>query len=271
MKNEVIKTKHVHTDEQQARVYLKKNDENWFPINFQWGPIVELNYELNSKTKIMKKSTLLSLFLAITLFVSCNKDDDGIFGSSSLTSEFREVGDFNKISSSGIFEVTISQEEEQFLEITANDNLIGKVLTTVVKNELRLELPGDKYDNVTLKARIGVKQLNGLKNLGIGDITAKNISSTGDFSIFNSGTADITISGGSESISIDNEGNGNIFVFDFMVDDATVNNSGSGKIEVFCNETLEASLTGNGNVYYRGDPTVNTSISGSGSVIKAQD
>ena len=54
MKKDPIKAKHVYSDKKQNKVYLKKNKEEWFPINFQWIPVVQLNNELNVKTNKMK-------------------------------------------------------------------------------------------------------------------------------------------------------------------------------------------------------------------------
>ena len=50
MLHETIKTKHVFSDENQ--VFLKAteettiNNEEWYPINFQWIPIIELQNNL---------------------------------------------------------------------------------------------------------------------------------------------------------------------------------------------------------------------------------
>ncbi len=216
----------------------------------------------------MKKSVFIALLSTMVLVLSCNNDDT-IVGSGNLISESREVDNFSRFSSSGIFEVDIVQGDTQSVEVTADDNIIGLVRTEVVNNELRLYLDGNSFKQISLSANIVVRNLEGIKNSGTGNIFAADINSTGNFTVFNSGTADINLAGSSESISVINEGSGNFFGFGFEVNDAVVNNSGSGSLEVFCNETLDATLSGSGNVYYRGNPTVNVSISGSGTVTKA--
>lgn len=53
MKKDTLKTKHVYFDNKKNIVYLKKNHEKWFPINFQWVPIIQLNHELNIESNQM--------------------------------------------------------------------------------------------------------------------------------------------------------------------------------------------------------------------------
>jgi len=53
MKKDPLKTKHVYLDKTEQIVYLKKNDEKWYSINFHWIPVVQLNHELHIKTNNM--------------------------------------------------------------------------------------------------------------------------------------------------------------------------------------------------------------------------
>ena len=38
-----IKTQHVYSEKNTKNVYLKVDEDTWFPINFQWIPIIKLN------------------------------------------------------------------------------------------------------------------------------------------------------------------------------------------------------------------------------------
>lgn len=49
--NHPIKTNHVYFEKKTDTVYLNIEREKWFPINFQWIPVVNLNNELNTKNK----------------------------------------------------------------------------------------------------------------------------------------------------------------------------------------------------------------------------
>ncbi|MDN3724664.1 head GIN domain-containing protein [Aequorivita sp. SDUM287046] len=211
------------------------------------------------------------IYLPVCLFyilISCN-DDDMVVGSGRMVTETRSVENFSKVKSEGVFEVTITQGPVQSLEITADDNVIGRVETKVIDNELRLFLKNDGYNRVTLKARITVPHLNGLKNSGTGNIAVQEMVGNGHFNVENSGTGDIKIAGSAESLSIYNEGTGSFHGFAFMVKNADVETMGTGDIEVHCSENLTVEIEGSSNVYYKGNPTVQVDIHGSGSLINA--
>ena len=213
----------------------------------------------------MKKQSLIYMTLALLIF-SCSKET--LNGSGTLVSESRNVEYFNKVSSEGIFEVTITQGTQQSVEVTADNNIISHLRTRVVNNELRLYLDNDNnYSNLTVQIDLVVTSLNGLKNSGIGNIYATNIDEDGSFSIYNNGTGSINIEGASSSLDIVNEGSGYIFGFDFMVNDCTIEIEGSGDVEVNCSNSLDVLIEGSGNVYYKDFPTINASITGSGEVI----
>lgn len=53
MKKDPLKTNHVYLDKKHQIVYLKKNDKKWFPVNFQWVPMIQLNHELKIESNQM--------------------------------------------------------------------------------------------------------------------------------------------------------------------------------------------------------------------------
>jgi hypothetical protein len=222
--------------------------------------------------KNFKKQLALTLvaIIALNVITSCSDDDDTIFGSGNLATESRTVNSFSKISSEGVFEVTVTQGATQSIEITADDNIMNLVKTQVGSNELRLYLDeGYNYRNITVRANIVVTNLNGLKNFGAGNMDVTNIDNSGTFSIQNEGSGNIEIDGTSTNLNIRNQGSGDILGFDFLVNDCTIDIEGSGNVEISCSGNLDVDIKGSGNVYYKGTPSINTSISGSGSVINA--
>lgn len=205
---------------------------------------------------------------SIMIIVSCT-DDDKINGSGNLVTETREVDEFTRVISEGVFEVNITAGTDQSVEVTADDNIMQYVKTTVSSKQLSLYLKDGNYGNITLKSNIKVAELNGITNSGTGNINAINVNEDAEFNVINSGTANITIEGESDALEIMNEGTGDFKGFDFEVNSCQVENIGSGDIEVNCNESLNIKITGSGDVYYKGKPSINVDISGSGKVIDA--
>ena len=212
--------------------------------------------------------TIANLFFIslVVNFISCS-NDDLIIGSGSPTSEFRTVSNFSKVSTEGVFDVTINQDTVQTVEIIADDNIIHNVKTKVVDNELRLYLDDNNYRSIALEAHITVPSINGLKNLGVGDISILDIDITDDFHVYNSGTGTISMEGVAQNLILENEGSGKFEGFQFSVLSCNVYIVGRGDCEVNASNQLHADIKGSGNVYYKGTPVLDVNISGSGNAI----
>lgn len=266
MKTKTIKTKQVYSEKNQEKVYLKRINEEWHPINFQWIPVFKLKNELNLKTNDMKNLLIIPIALVLTLLSSCTKEP--INGSGYLSSENRNVANFTKVSSDGVFEVTITQGTIQSVEIIADNNIINKVITNVVDSELRLYLDDDyNYTGINLQVNIVVPSINGIKNSGVGTVSIFDIDTQDNFDINNSGSGNINMEGSAKSLTLKNEGSGRINGFQFAVDNCNVNIIGSGDCKINCTNNLYVRIEGSGNVYYKGNPTIDVDISGSGQVV----
>ena len=214
----------------------------------------------------MRSIAILPIVLILILLTSCTKDS--VSGSGELTSEFRNVANFTKVSSEGVFEVLITQGAPQSVEITGDDNILPEVKTTVVGNELQLYLDDDhNYKDITLKVNIIVPSITSIENSGIGNISILGVDTADNFNVRNSGTANISIEGSAKSLTLENEGTGKFKGFLFAVDDCDVTIVGSGDCEINSANTLNVHIEGSGDVHYIGSPTIEADITGSGQVI----
>jgi hypothetical protein len=210
----------------------------------------------------------LALTAVITLFIlSCSKET--IVGSGNLVSQEREVGTFSRISSEGIIDLEIRQGDTQFVEITADDNIIDQVRTRVVNGELQLYLDGDSYRSIQIKAVVTAARITGIRNSGTGDVTALGLAGEANFTLFNSGTGNVALEGSADSLELKNDGSGDVSAFDFLVREADLTLIGSGNCEVQATETLNVYIEGSGNVYYKANPSIQVNVEGSGQVIDA--
>ncbi|MEO0341281.1 MAG: DUF2807 domain-containing protein [Bacteroidota bacterium] len=82
-----------------------------------------------------------------------------------------------------------------------------------------------------------------------------------------SGSGNVTLMGSGSSISSTISGSGNMNAGSLEVKEANVRVSGSGNITIFATESLEASVSGSGDVRYKGRPErLRSKSSGSGSI-----
>lgn len=81
-----------------------------------------------------------------------------------------------------------------------------------------------------------------------------------------SGSGRIDLSGEVAEVDYGLHSSGRISAVDLMAFDAVVENTGSGLLYVWATEILTATISGSGDVIYRGDPTISYKITGSGSL-----
>ncbi len=216
----------------------------------------------------MKTKAFLIGFFSFAALVSCTKDV--IDGSGEITTQSRDVGPFNAIRSEGVFTVTITRGAAHSVEITADNNIVGKVRTQVAGNELRLYLDNDyNYGEVHLQANITVPGLSSLKNYGAGDVHIFDLAETGTFNLLNSGSGFVYAEGSARSLKIFNEGSGEIKAFGLQVIQCDATLIGSGGLEIECSELLKADIDGSCIIYYLGNPVIDATIKGSGQVLDA--
>lgn len=214
----------------------------------------------------MKTLFYITITFIALILTSCSKDDNYV-GSGNMVSEYRNVDSFTKVSSESTFKINIHQGTTQSVEVIADDNIMNKVRTVVSNNELKIYLSEGNYKDITIEVNITMPNLNGLKNIGSGNITVFDLISEGNIDIDNSGSGDISIAGQINTMNIRNEGSGSINGFQFMSTNCDIEIIGSGNCEVYCTNNLDVDIEGGGNVYYKGNPLINSSISGSGSII----
>lgn len=218
---------------------------------------------INVKSTVVKN---VVLFLIISFLVlGCSKVE--FIGSGDTISEFREVAYFNKVSSEGTFNVTITKGNEQKVEIIADDNVVKSVQTSVRNGKLRLHLSKGSFRNVHLEARITILDLVQIENSGSGDVHINNNTGVENYKVINSGSANIYSEGNCEFLDIKNEGSGNVFMYDMPARNSKIVIQGSGQVAIRCEDNLDVKIEGSGNLYFKGQPSISKNISGSGKVI----
>jgi Protein of unknown function (DUF2807). len=214
----------------------------------------------------MKRYFLVSWVMITSVLCSCSKET--ISGSGNLVSENRSISNFTAVSVDGTFNLTVKQSDEHGVHIIADDNVIAHVKTEVDDDVLKLYLEsGINYKNIDLVVEVSTVQLNGLKNQGSSNIDIKAGNEHALFYIANEGSAKIDFSGVSQELYLHNEGSGRLSGFLFTSSNCLVDAIGSGDIEISCVESLDVTINGSANVFYKGTPNITSDIEGSGKVI----
>ena len=236
--------------------------------------------------KTIKIPLLLATIFLLTGTTSCF-DEMFVSGNGDLQTETRVAANFNEVSSSGDFQVTISPADTYSVEVSAESNLLPYIETDVVGNKLRIRTRGlhTLRNHFPIQITIGTPVLEGLNLSGSGKIEtgafvnssfSANVSGSGNIDTqistdhvkaVVSGSGTIFLQGDATSSSYVISGSGKIKSYDLQQNSCAVTISGSGDAFVNVTETLSANISGSGMVYYVGNPAIHTSISGSGSVV----
>lgn len=217
----------------------------------------------------------ISLFtILLLLAVNCN-------GLAQVT-ETRNVGSFSKISAGGALELIIKQGNSELIEIEAS-NLNSEDIKVEVKGQtLHLGLRSGNYRNVKLKMTVTYRQLKEIATQGAVQLKNQNTLKASDFTLNTSGSSKIVLSldverlamqcSGASTLKLSGRANkqkitlsgaGNIAAFELITQDTEIIVSGAGNVSTYTSQKLVASVSGAGNISYKGNPS-NTQFKQSG-------
>lgn len=216
---------------------------------------------MTSTTTVLRRLVLPVAMLALS---GC-----GLRGSGTAATELREVESFAKIDLSGAFELVVHVEPgvAQKVEVTADDNIVGKITTTVSGNELDVELD----DEVTfvrpktpLRVEVWTPSLIGVDASGASEILVEGLSGE-SFEIQLSGASDSTLRGAVDRFEAQISGAGDLHAKDLQAKVVELRLSGAGDATVWASESLDVDVSGAGDVTYFGNPpTIHKDIAGAG-------
>ncbi|MCA9887575.1 MAG: DUF2807 domain-containing protein [Anaerolineae bacterium] len=212
-------------------------------------------------------SILLSIILALIGLSACTTQ--AVIGSGEIVTETRDVSAFTGVRLADTGEVTITVGEPQAITVTAYENLLPLLKTTVEDNVLVIELAASDSSYITdtqIEYTISVPSLDYINLGGTGNITIHNLD-TENFVADIPGPGNLTADGTVTEQTIDINGLGSYYGFDVISETTTIMLGGPGIAEVYATGTLNATIIGKEDIVYKGDPVVHERIEGIGEVV----
>lgn len=235
--------------------------------------------------------SIITAFLFLCFFASCNITGETIKGNGNQKSENREVSNVSKINVMGSLEVVL-MEGSPSIKIEGDENILPYIETNVNGNELTIKTKDhiNIQTNNSLKIYVSLQQFSELKIMGSGKIeTANKFNNNEKFTaelmgsgkiILNvhapsvvaevMGSGDIIIEGETRDVEANIKGSGTFTGENLKAENAVVSIAGSGDVTVFADVKLKINIAGSGNVKYRGNASVEKSIAGSGNIEQLQ-
>ncbi len=233
--------------------------------------------------------------LAVLTLTSCNINinnvNAGIIGNGNVTTTKRTIDAFDAITIEGSVNVDIVCKQSPGIEITTDENIIPYIRTVVVGTTLKIYVENNLSFRPTrnISVKVSAVQIRSLSRDGSGNTTLAALETptfvlvqagSGNADVQASvqtltasiiGSGNINLQGSSQTTIISLSGSGNIDARRLLAAQATARIDGSGNINVYASQTLDATIAGSGNIFYFGNPpTVRRSISGSGNIRSRQ-
>lgn len=230
-------------------------------------------------------------FLAIPLFllfISCAERNFSSSGDE--VQEKKALSGVTRLKVDGVFNLTISQSDEESIEVEGDEAMIKKLLIDQDGDLLSLKMEEDVvdgfFDDKNLRITISIKDLKELNYEGVGNVKTNGLFKVADLKLLGNGVGNLELELDAQEIDADfdmvgniklqgkanraifiNNGIGNLDASQLIVQDLDVNSSGIGKVEVNCVGDLSLIVDGIGKVSYTGNPNIiKKEVSGIGKV-----
>ncbi len=236
---------------------------------------------------IYKLSAILTIVLLATMMFSCKKSP---LTNGDVVTKIRRLPSFHTLYINDNIDVILVKSDISKIEITTGENLIPNIISDVIGDALYIRNENicnwmRSYD-IPLEARIYYSgNINKIMYESVGNLRTEGYLENDSISYFEldieTGAGDIDLKLNCDSVIIDiHEGTNDINLEGFSdytyiyqhgygLIDATnlpsskmfVNSYTSNNIYVNCTEELDARIFDMGNIYYKGQPEINSYIS----------
>ncbi|MDP3462210.1 MAG: DUF2807 domain-containing protein [Bacteroidales bacterium] len=240
------------------------------------------------------KFNILILLLVVVL-ASCSKDPSDCFRSTgTIITETRALDDFSNILISDNIDVElISTSGSPKAEITGGENLMPGIITLVKENRLEIANQNScnwaRSFNKPLKIKLHYKRIDSIEYRSVGNVTCLDtlktdtlwlsinegggslsllIKTSKSFINHQFGTADVHLYGFSQVNYIYQASYGPVIADSLTTNFNYLENRGTNHCWVNAALQLGVTISGPGNVYYRGNPEISYIRNGSGNLIK---
>jgi hypothetical protein len=172
-----------------------------------------------------------------------------IEGSGPVVSQTLDLKSFHRIENIGVANVDVTLGNPQSVVLEAQQNIIDVLTYEVTNNTLKIGVKDDISIKNTDEIRfdIVINEISDIGLIGVGSFVL-----SGDYQ---------------DELSISLIGVGQVDAYDLEVGSCTIISSGVGDCKVKVRDELDVTITGVGNIYYKGNPSINQNLIGVGKLI----
>jgi hypothetical protein len=217
----------------------------------------------------MKKFQFIFAALVIFMLVSCRKES--IRGSGPIVTRTLSIGTFSSVEAHYDIDAVVTYENVAEVKVTGYDNLVNILEPELDNGVLKLKY-SKQFNNIrngNIRFDITLPMIQRTSIYGSGDIRVKGFLTGTQFTAGIFGSGDVIVENSKyQSTTLDIYGSGKVEAQGLQAKHAVVNVYGSGHSYISVSNRLVAKIFGSGNIYYWGNPVVETTQNGSGRVIQ---
>ena len=220
----------------------------------------------------MKIKSIILFALALGFLSSCHYGNDDY-------TETIDIEGVKRLKLNGMFNVNISQYDQESLEVVGSESLVKKLQYKQSGDLLELTLKessgGGFFRKKGIRINLTLADLKELEFEGAGNIRTTTPMDLQDLRIIGNGVGNISLEFDAENVDANlnfvgnmvlngsandfylvNEGIGNIDASKFMAQNVDLVSSGIGNVSIHCENELSLEVNGVGSVNYTGNPTI---------------
>ena len=183
-----------------------------------------------------------------------------------IAKEPRSVPAFNAVDLAGVLDVEVQLGTSASVEISGEANLLDRVITKVKDGVLVISTKPKLPNNTHLRAIVTAPDLAALTLSGVGDLRVTGIAND-RLAISLTGVGALKVAGTTGNLHVGSSGTGDVSAKQLAAKSSTVMATGVGDTTLQATESLDATLTGVGDInVYGHPPQIKKSRSGVGDI-----
>ena len=222
--------------------------------------------ELGEGCGMTLRTVALVVAMLAVLATSCTALTDGVVGSGHAVTEQRDVGEFSRIEVGEAIRATVIVGPAVTVSVTADDNLLGSVETSVVAGRLKIGMNGAVSPRTAVEVAVTVPNLDEASANSAANLTVTGLNA-GSFSASADSAASLVVRGNADSVSVSASSAASADIGDVPAQTASVDVSSAARATVNAQLSVSGSVDSGGSVTIEGDPqSVNVSTDSGGAV-----
>ncbi len=187
-------------------------------------------------------------------------------GNGTLVTRQFDVSGFDRVALDGGFDVYVKVGGATNVTATVDDNIADLFTAEVEKGTLRLDWTKACRPSRKCRVDVTLPDLQGFTVNGAGDVEITGVRGA-RLELNITGAGDMEVSGSIDELELVVSGAGDVEAGELAAQDVEVRVSGAGDATVRAARSLDANVSGVGEITYLGDPTkVETRVSGVGEI-----